>query len=97
MGIARAISRGEAPDCHCFGQLHSAPAGRGTLARNGVLAALAGVVVVHGPGTPLDTWVDARSAAELVAVAIGILAARPGASCLRLWLDNRELRGDLER
>jgi uncharacterized membrane protein YphA (DoxX/SURF4 family) len=96
-GIARAMSRGEAPDCHCFGQLHSAPAGRGTLARNAVLAALAAVVVVHGPGTPLDTWVDARSAAELVAVAIAILAAVLGAVGVRLWLDNRELRGDLDR
>jgi uncharacterized membrane protein YphA (DoxX/SURF4 family) len=95
-GIARALARGEAPDCHCFGQLHSAPAGRGTLARNAVLAALAGVVVVHGPGTPLDEWVDARTAAELVAVAIAILAAVLGAFCLRLWLDNRELRGDLD-
>jgi uncharacterized membrane protein YphA (DoxX/SURF4 family)/thiol-disulfide isomerase/thioredoxin len=96
-GIARALSRGEAPDCHCFGQLHSAPAGRGTLVRNAVLAALAAVVVVHGPGTPLDTWVDARSAAELVAVAVGILAAALGAVSLRLWLDNRGLRGDLDR
>src|SRR3954463_14740375 len=25
-GIARSMARGEAPDCHCFGQLHSAPA-----------------------------------------------------------------------
>jgi uncharacterized membrane protein YphA (DoxX/SURF4 family)/thiol-disulfide isomerase/thioredoxin len=96
-GIARALSRGEAPDCHCFGQLHSAPAGRGTLARNAVLAALAAVVVVHGPGTPLDTWVDARSAAELAAVAIGILAVVLAVACVRLWLDQRELRRDLDR
>ena len=27
VGIARALSRGEQPDCHCFGQIHSAPAG----------------------------------------------------------------------
>jgi uncharacterized membrane protein YphA (DoxX/SURF4 family) len=96
-GIARALSRGEAPDCHCFGQLHSAPAGRGTLARNAVLAALAGVVVVYGPGTSLDAWVDARSAAELVAVAIGIVAAVLGTMSVRLWLQNRELRGNLQR
>src|SRR4051812_44929918 len=32
--IARAIARGEAPDCHCFGALHSEPAGARTLARN---------------------------------------------------------------
>ena len=33
-GVARAMSRGEAPDCHCFGQIHSEPAGRSTLIRN---------------------------------------------------------------
>jgi uncharacterized membrane protein YphA (DoxX/SURF4 family)/thiol-disulfide isomerase/thioredoxin len=97
IGIARALSRGQAPDCHCFGQLHSAPAGRGTLTRNAVLAALAAVVVVNGPGAPLDAWVDARSAPELVAVAIGILAGLLATGCVRLWLDNRELRGNLER
>src|SRR3954447_6344933 len=32
--IARAVSRGEAPDCHCFGQLSSSPAGARTLLRN---------------------------------------------------------------
>ena len=32
--IARSMLRGEAPECHCFGQLHSAPAGPKTLARN---------------------------------------------------------------
>ena len=30
-GITRSMLRGEAPDCHCFGQLHSAPAGPKTL------------------------------------------------------------------
>ena len=27
-GIAFNMARGNAPDCHCFGQLHSEPAGR---------------------------------------------------------------------
>src|SRR4051794_29182842 len=26
-GIVRSMIRGEAPDCHCFGQLHSEPVG----------------------------------------------------------------------
>ena len=26
--VALALSRGHEPECHCFGQLHSAPAGR---------------------------------------------------------------------
>jgi thiol-disulfide isomerase/thioredoxin len=65
--------------------------------RNAVLAVLATIVVVHGPGTSLDAWVDARAAAELAAVAIGIVAAVLATVCVRLWLDRRELRRDLER
>src|SRR3954447_25925161 len=73
-GIARAMRQGFAPDCNCFGQLHSAPAGRSTLIRNGVLAALAIFVLVGGGGPALDDWVADRSGAELAAV-IGVVAA----------------------
>jgi uncharacterized membrane protein YphA (DoxX/SURF4 family)/thiol-disulfide isomerase/thioredoxin len=96
-GIARAMSRGEAPDCHCFGQLHSAPAGRGTLVRNAALAGIAAVVAVHGAGPPIDAWVDARTPAELAAVGASVLAALLASLSLRLWLDNRGLRNDLAR
>src|SRR5436190_9813873 len=34
-GITNALRHGVAPDCHCFGQIHSEPAGKGTLIRNG--------------------------------------------------------------
>jgi uncharacterized membrane protein YphA (DoxX/SURF4 family) len=63
IGIAASIARGEAPDCRCFGQLHSEPVGRRTLARNFALALVAGLVVAGddtGPGlfealaTPTD-------------------------------------------
>jgi uncharacterized membrane protein YphA (DoxX/SURF4 family) len=37
VGITYNLARGRKPECHCFGQLHSAPAGWKTLARNGVL------------------------------------------------------------
>src|SRR5579862_3517383 len=47
-GIAINMARGKRPDCHCFGQLHSAPVGPSTLVRNGLLAALAGLVVSQG-------------------------------------------------
>jgi methylamine dehydrogenase accessory protein MauD len=97
VAIAAAMARGEAPDCHCFGQLHSAPAGRGTLARNAVLGLLAGVLVVAGPGPALDDWVAGRTAAELWAVSLGVAAAVLGVACARLWLDNRGLRRDLAR
>jgi len=47
-GIAVSLGRGRRPDCHCFGQLHSAPAGPGTLARNAVFMVLAGVILLRG-------------------------------------------------
>src|SRR5438067_5236656 len=51
-GIGYNLARGRQPDCHCFGQLHSAPAGWPTLLRNLVLATIAGLVVVFGRNSP---------------------------------------------
>lgn len=48
VGIAASIARGEAPDCHCFGQLHSEPVGPKALGRNFGLALVAGFLVVAG-------------------------------------------------
>src|SRR5438477_12270300 len=50
-GIGYNLAQGRTPDCHCFGQLHSAPAGWSTLIRNLVLAGIAGVVVGFGRDT----------------------------------------------
>src|SRR5919202_5388545 len=47
-GIGINLARGHKPDCHCFGQLHSAPAGWSTLVRNLLLAALAGFILLEG-------------------------------------------------
>src|SRR5262245_21021140 len=33
VAISLSLARGRAPDCHCFGQLHSEPIGAKTLAR----------------------------------------------------------------
>jgi peroxiredoxin len=44
-GISVNLARGRAPECHCFGQLHSAPVGWPTLVRNFLLVACAGFVV----------------------------------------------------
>jgi peroxiredoxin/uncharacterized membrane protein YphA (DoxX/SURF4 family) len=94
-GIASALARGQSPDCHCFGQLHSSPAGRGTLVRNALLAVPAALVVVRGPGPALDSWISARTAAEVVAVAVAITALALGAIALKQWKKNRELTRDL--
>src|SRR3982750_2497324 len=47
-GMAWQISKGHAPDCHCFGQIHSEPVGKRSLIRNIILALFAGVLVLRG-------------------------------------------------
>lgn len=90
--IVRALSLGRTPDCHCFGQLHSAPAGGGALARNAALAAGAALIVWRGPGPTVGDWLSTRSAAELAVVATGAAAAALALLSLRLWRDNRRLK-----
>jgi len=47
-GMIWQISQGKAPDCHCFGQIHSEPVGRKTLIRNIGFAVLALALVAQG-------------------------------------------------
>ena len=91
VGITRALSRGEAPDCHCFGQISSSPAGRGTLIRNAVLGGAATVVVVYGSGTSVSGWIDGHSTAELVAVLTSAGCIVLAAATVKLWLERRDL------
>jgi thiol-disulfide isomerase/thioredoxin len=77
VGISINLARGRKPDCHCFGQLHSAPAGWNTLARNGALAAVAGFVLwagfEGGAGPSALSWLGALSTAQLLALLGGVL------------------------
>jgi peroxiredoxin len=79
VGISVALARGYAPDCHCFGQLYSAPVGRSTLVRNVALIAVAGFVLWQGwddPGTSVVAWVGNASVADRVLfLAVGIMTA----------------------
>jgi thiol-disulfide isomerase/thioredoxin/uncharacterized membrane protein YphA (DoxX/SURF4 family) len=95
-GIGRALARGEQPDCHCFGQIHSEPAGPLTLARNAVLAACAAVILVYGSGPALDTWINGHSAAVLVSAAMVIVAAVAVAYAVSVRGDTQRLRRDLD-
>jgi thiol-disulfide isomerase/thioredoxin len=71
VGISINLARGRTPECHCFGQLHSAPAGWKTLARNGALAAVAGFILWEGyegdgAGPSTISWLGALSATQLL-------------------------------
>src|SRR5215208_4421579 len=77
VGITYNLARGRKPECHCFGQLHSAPAGWKTLARNGVLAAIAGFVLwagyEGGAGPSALSWVGVFSTAQLLGLLVHLL------------------------
>src|SRR6185312_17010310 len=76
IGIAASLARGRRPDCHCFGQLHSAPLGWTTLARNIILGGIAGFVIWQGwdrPGGSATHWMDQLTAAEGVALVIAMV------------------------
>jgi methylamine dehydrogenase accessory protein MauD len=74
VGISRALSQGRTPDCHCFGQIHSSPAGRSTLVRNALLAAVAAFIAVAGPGPAIDGWTSAGDGHPFVLVGMGVAA-----------------------
>lgn len=47
-GMIFQMAKGNAPDCHCFGQIHSEPVSLKSLIRNAVFATLAFVLIVNG-------------------------------------------------
>ncbi|MGO9322164.1 MAG: MauE/DoxX family redox-associated membrane protein [Solirubrobacteraceae bacterium] len=96
------LARGRKPDCHCFGQVHSAPAGWGTLLRNTGLAGLAGVVLAAGKGEMLSPvgWVGELSTAEVVLAAVAVVlagvAVAQGWFLLELFHQNGRILARLE-
>jgi len=48
-GMVVQMAQGNAPDCHCFGQIHSEPVGKSSLIRNIGFAILALLLVSQGP------------------------------------------------
>lgn len=85
--IGANLARGRKPDCHCFGQLHSAPAGWSTLARNAVLAAPAALVVWQGlegnVGPSAVAWVGALTAIQLLVLFAAVLVV--GLLAVQWW------------
>jgi peroxiredoxin/uncharacterized membrane protein YphA (DoxX/SURF4 family) len=77
--IAVSLRRGEEPECHCFGQLHSSPAGRQTLVRNVVLMALS-LVVVGAGRSEMANHVGALGSLSTSGLTFGLLIA--GLACV---------------
>jgi peroxiredoxin len=75
--IGFALAHGRAPDCHCFGQLHSEPAGAKALVRNGALGAVAAFVLAAGwsaPGPDALAWIGRLDGAGTLTLVVGSVA-----------------------
>src|SRR2546421_1467445 len=73
-GISYNLARGRTPDCHCFGQLHSAPVGWPTLLRNLGLVAIAGFLVWQGRvsvGPSVVNWFGALASTQRIELIAG--------------------------
>jgi uncharacterized membrane protein YphA (DoxX/SURF4 family)/peroxiredoxin len=92
VGLTRVLRRGETPDCHCFGQVHSKPASWATVARNLVLALPAAYVALAGPGPSLTSWVASTDTTDLWLIATGALATLATTTSVLLWRESRWLR-----
>jgi peroxiredoxin/uncharacterized membrane protein YphA (DoxX/SURF4 family) len=96
VGLTRVLRRGDAPDCHCFGQVHSNPASWVTVARNVALALPATYVALAGPGPSLASWVADTNTRDLWLIATGALAALATTTAVLLWRENRRLRSSTD-
>ncbi|HUQ15689.1 MAG TPA: MauE/DoxX family redox-associated membrane protein [Gemmatimonadales bacterium] len=91
--IGYSLARGRRPDCHCFGQLHSAPIGSRTVIRNLVLTGLAALVVAQPgrePGPGLLSLIGGITTA--MGTAIGIALVALAAAAVNGWLFANLLR-----
>ncbi|GER90708.1 hypothetical protein KDW_48700 [Dictyobacter vulcani] len=75
-GIGYNLARGRKPDCHCFGQLYSAPAGPAALGRNALLALLALAVTIFGSRSTsmsATSWFTARPMLQQLMLLLAII------------------------
>jgi peroxiredoxin/uncharacterized membrane protein YphA (DoxX/SURF4 family) len=76
VAIAVNLGRGRAPDCNCFGGIHSKPVTWSVFTRNLLLAGVAAFVVAQGaqrPGPSALTWLMNLKTAEAVSLSISLI------------------------
>jgi methylamine dehydrogenase accessory protein MauD len=84
--MAISLARGRRPDCHCFGQLHSAPVGWPTLSRNGFLAVLAGLVLWRGgEGARIGSTFAGAGAGASTWIALGVALLALAIATAEAW------------
>jgi peroxiredoxin/uncharacterized membrane protein YphA (DoxX/SURF4 family) len=97
-GMLVQMIQGKAPDCHCFGQIHSEPVGLKSLIRNILIALLPIFLLVSGranQGYPLGET-NGQIAANVAIAIIGILTIVAGSYVWRLFGENQNLKRRVE-
>ena len=77
-GMVWQMSQGNAPDCHCFGQIHSEPISRKSLVRNTIFLFLALFLMAQGRGSQGYDLTEGNSSSMqllLIFVVLALVAA----------------------
>jgi thiol-disulfide isomerase/thioredoxin len=74
-GMIYQAAKGNEPDCHCFGQLHSEPVGKASIIRNIAFLILALAVIYQGPIFQAELMPAYGSGLGLSVMLIGITVA----------------------
>jgi thiol-disulfide isomerase/thioredoxin len=69
-GMIYQIAQGKAPDCHCFGQIHSEPVGKSSLLRNAGFAILALFLAIQGRANQGASLADDNSGMTIVLILV---------------------------
>jgi thiol-disulfide isomerase/thioredoxin len=74
VAIAANLLRDRRPNCNCFGQLHAAPIGWPTFARNVALAAVAVLVIAYGRDVQAHVaWTVSLTATEWLSMTVALV------------------------
>ena len=89
-GVLWQIAKGNAPDCHCFGQIHSEPVGPKTLVRNIIFSILALFLIAQGrDGQGSSLAGETSSTMQLVLIFIILALTAAALFYLKKVLDNQ--------
>ncbi|HEX6124584.1 MAG TPA: redoxin domain-containing protein [Pyrinomonadaceae bacterium] len=89
-GMIWQMAQGRAPDCHCFGQIHSEPVSRKSLIRNVIFSVLALFLVAQGRDNQGLGLTDGDSnTMELVLIILAVALISAALFYLKKVLDNQ--------
>jgi uncharacterized membrane protein YphA (DoxX/SURF4 family) len=73
IGMLVQLAKGNAPDCHCFGQIHSEPVGKASIARNVAFLLLAAFLVISGKDRQGINFLTSNQDVMLLSLGLGVI------------------------